>query len=329
MDYRPLGNTDITISAVVLGCWALADDSNWGDQDEAESRSTLRAALDAGITFFDTAELYGNGQSEVVLGRALAGLRREVVIASKASDKHLAPADLIAACEGSLRRLGTEYLDLYQLHWANPGVPIAETLGVLARLQSQGKVRAVGVCNFGTHDLSGLLQVGECAANQLPYNLLWRPIEDTILPFCAARHIAVLAYSPLCQGLLTGKFATADEVPEGRARTRHFSSRRPRTRHGEPGCEAETFAAIDHIREISHQLGQPMADVALAWVRRQPGVEGVIVGARTPAQLHNNLRGLTLELAPETLAALDQATAPLKQMLGSNVDLWQSDSRVR
>jgi myo-inositol catabolism protein IolS len=329
MEYRPLGTTNITISAMVLGCWALAEDSNWGVQDEADSRATIRTALDAGINCFDTAELYGNGQSEVVLGRALAGMRREVVIASKVSDKHMAPADLIAACEGSLRRLGTDYLDLYQLHWANPAVPIADTLGALARLQEQGKVRAVGVCNFGARDLAGLLRVGKCAANQLPYSLLWRAIEDEVLPFCAVRLIGVLAYSPLSQGLLTGKFTNADEVPEGRARTRHFSHQRPCTRHGEPGCEAETFEAVERVRELCQAVGQPMADVALAWVRQQPGVESVIVGARTPEQVRDNVRALGVRLAPDVVAALDGATAPLKQALGPSVDMWQAESRVR
>ena len=329
MEYRTLGNTDLTISTLAFGCWAIADDTNWGDQDESDSLAAIEAALDAGINFFDTAEAYGNGQSEVVLGKALAGLRQRVVIASKVSDRHLAPNELATACEGSLRRLGTDTIDLYQVHWANPEVPLADTMGALARLQEQGKARAVGVCNFGVRDMAEALKVGDCAANQLPHNLLWRAIEFEIAPYCTHHDIAVLAYSPLAQGLLTGKFSSADETPDGRARTRHFSHRRPRTRHGEPGCEAETFAAVERIRAISRQVEHPMADLALAWVMQQPGVVSTIVGARTPHQLRENLRALDLSLAPHTLAALDEATQALKQQLGPNPDMWQSVSRFR
>ena len=329
MEYRRLGGTDIAISSAAMGCWAIADDTNWGAQDEADSQATIKAALDAGINFFDSAELYGNGRSEVVLGGALAGLRQQVVIASKASDRHLAPADIVAACEGSLRRLQTDYIDLYQLHWANPDIPIADTMGALQRLQQQGKVRAIGVCNFGARDVTELRRIGSCAADQLPYNLLWRAIEFEVLPYCADNDIAVLAYSPLCQGLLTGKFSSADEVPEGRARTRHFSNLRPRTRHSEAGREAETFEAVERLRAICRQLGRPMADVAIAWVRQHAVVGSVIVGARTAQQMRENLRALDLVLSPQTVAELDDATDALKQRLGPNVDMWQSVSRVR
>jgi aryl-alcohol dehydrogenase-like predicted oxidoreductase len=329
MEYRTLSGTDIVVSTVAMGGWAIADDSNWGVQDEAVSAAAIKAALDAGITFFDTAEGYGNGRSEVVLGKALAGLRRSLVIASKVSDKNLALADIAAACEGSLGRLGTDYLDLYQIHYANPGIPLAETMGALDRLRQEGKVRAVGVCNFGVHDMADALKFGGCTTNQLPYSLLWRAIEFEVLPYCADHGIGVLAYSPLCQGLLTGKFTSADQVPEGRARTRHFSHRRPKTRHGEPGCEVETFSTIERLRDISQRMGRPLSDVAIAWVRQHPAVGSVIVGARTSQQLRENLRALEFDLSPEVLAELNDATDALKQQLGPNPDMWQSVSRFR
>jgi aryl-alcohol dehydrogenase-like predicted oxidoreductase len=141
--------------------------------------------------------------------------------------------------------------------------------------------------------------------------------------------LGILAYSPLLHGLLTGKFASADEVPEGRARTRHFSRTRARTRHGQPGFEAETFATIDRIRHISQGIGRPMAQVAIAWVLYQRNVTSVIVGARKPAQLEENLKALQLRLSAQALRELDEATADLKQKLGPNPDLWQSQSRFR
>ncbi len=317
------------ISSFALGCWGLAGDAHWGPQDEADSIATVHAALDAGINFFDTAELYGNGESEAVLGKALAGHRHEVIIASKVADANLAPGDLVKACERSLKHLNTDCIDLYQIHYANHAIPIADTAGALLRLKEQGKIRAIGVSNFGVQDLSEFLALAPCEANQLPYSLIWRAVEYEILQKCVESQLSILAYSPLVHGLLTGKFASADDVPEGRARTRHFSHTRPRTRHGQPGAEFETFATIDRIRQISQGLGHPMAQVAITWVLQQPNITSVIVGARKPAQLEENLKALQLKLPAQALRQLDEATAGLKRQLGPNPDLWQSQSRFR
>lgn len=176
MRYRKLGQTDIIVSVIAMGCWPIVGDFTWGPQDEADSIATIHAALDAGINFFDTAEMYGNGYSEELLGRALAGRRHEVVIASKVGSEHLAADQVIRAGEGSLRRLRTDYIDLYQIHWPSRTVPLAETMAALERLRQQGKVRAIGVSNFGLGDLGDLLAIGRPETNQLPYSLLWRAI---------------------------------------------------------------------------------------------------------------------------------------------------------
>jgi aryl-alcohol dehydrogenase-like predicted oxidoreductase len=314
-----------------MGCWALAGDFNWGSQEDAESIATVHAALEAGINFFDTAEAYGAGRSEEVLGRALEGHRSDVVLATKVDDAHLSREELIRACEGSLRRLRTDYIDLYQLHWPSRTVPLTETLEALDRLQREGKIRAVGVCNFGVGDLEDLLEVGRCQTDQLPYSLLARAIEYEIQPKCLDEGIGILAYSPLMQGLLTGKFASPDEVPEGRARTRHFSRERPGTRHGEPGCEGATFAAIDEIQELCDELGVPMAQVALAWVLAQPGVTSVLAGARHPEQIAETAQAAELNLAPEVLERLTRITEEVKRALGPHPDPWEApaDSRFR
>jgi len=329
VEYRQLGKTDMRISTIALGCWGLVGDAHWGPRDEADSLATARAALDAGINFFDTAEAYGNGESEAVLGRALAGRRHEAIIASKVSDSNLAPDDVIKACERSLRQLNTDYIDLYQIHYANHTIPIADTAGALLRLKEQGKIRAVGVSNFGVQDLADILALVPCQSNQLPYSLIWRAIEYEIVQKCIQSGLGILAYSPLLHGLLTGRFASADEVPEGRARTRHFSRTRARTRHGQPGFEAETFATIERIRGISQTIGRPMAQVAIAWVLCQPDITSVIVGARNPAQVRENLPAWQLTLSAQTMRQLDEATSDLKQKLGTNPDLWQSQSRFR
>jgi len=252
-----------------------------------------------------------------------------VVIASKVTPNHLSTSELQLGCENSLQRLKTDYIDLYQIHWPNHDVPIAETMEILERLQQQGKVRAIGVCNFGVKDLSDLLDIGQTTSNQLPYSLLWRAIEFELLPACLENNIGILAYSPLMQGLLTGKFASADEVPVGRARTRHFSPDRLQVRHSDPGCERETFAAIEEIRQISREIEQPMAEVALAWLLHQPNVTAVLAGARRPAQIKQNAQVSAIKLPSEIVARLNEVTEEVKQKLGPNLDLWQSESRAR
>ncbi len=331
MRYTTLPNTDLRVSVVAMGCWALSGDSTWGPQDEAEATAAVHAALDAGINFFDTAEMYGAGLSEQRLGQALLGRRDRAVIASKFNAENMAPKALAAACERSLRNLQTDRIDLYQIHWASHTVPLADTWAELLRLRDKGKVRAIGVCNFGAGDLSNLLAIDRPATDQLPYGLLSRAIEYQVLPRCRQEGVGVLCYSPLLLGLLSGKYADAASVPDGRARTRHFSSRRAQTRHGEPGCERETFAAIARIREISGQIGRPMADVAVAWLLHQPGVTGVLAGIRSAAQAQENAVAADLSLSEGLLAALTEATEPVKQALGANPDLWQraEESRIR
>jgi myo-inositol catabolism protein IolS len=304
-------------------------DATWGEQDERQSVATIHAALDAGVNFFDTAESYGAGYSEALLGRVLASRRHEVIIATKTSGGHLASDALREACEGSLKRLRTDVIDLYQIHWPNHEIPIAETLGALDALKQQGKIRAAGVSNFGVRDLSDLLNAGSCETDQLPYSLLWRAIEFEIQPKCMDSEIGILCYCPLAQGLLTGKFASADDVPEGRARSRLFSDKRAQTRHHQPGCETELFAALGRIRSISEGVGRPMAHVALAWLLHQPGVTSVPAGARTPEQIAKNAEAAALKLPAEVVGALNAATEEIKRKMGTNADMWQSDSRFR
>ncbi|HEY3107148.1 MAG TPA: aldo/keto reductase [Chloroflexota bacterium] len=329
MERRKLGRSGIEVSVMALGCWPFAGGVVWGEQDDDASIATVHAALEAGINFFDTAEGYGAGKSEQVLGRALAGRRDRAVIATKVSPDHLAPADLVASCERSLRTLGTDYVDLYMIHWPSREVRLAETVRALEQLRQQGKIRAIGVSNFGVGDLSDMVALTRCASDQLPYGLLWRVIEREIVPLCRREEVGIMCYSPLAQGLLTGRYRSADDVPDGLARTRHYASTRPLAKHGEPGCEAEVFEAIAAVRAIAEELDQSMAAVALAWVRQQPGVTAFLVGARSPAELAWNLASLQLTLSDEVLARLSAATDRVKAKLGTNPDPWMSPSRYR
>ncbi len=329
MEYRKLGNTDIEVSVMALGCWPFAGGAVWGDQDDDISIATVDAALEAGINFFDTAEGYEKGHSERVLGRGLEGRREEAVIATKVGANHLSPEGIVSACEESLKNLKTDYIDLYQIHWPNHDIPIETTWHALEGLLTDGKVRALGVSNFAIGDLSDLIEVGRPETNQMPYSLLWRALEFEILARCREQAIGLICYSPLAQGLLTGRYLTADEVPDGLARSRWYSSTRPMANHDESGCEETVFRAIAGIREVSRQVAAPMASVALAWVRQQRGVTSFLVGARNPEELKRNLPTLSLELDAVTTAELERLTQPVKDAIGRNPDMWMSNSRMR
>jgi myo-inositol catabolism protein IolS len=327
MNYRQLDQTKIQVSAICMGCWGIVGDMMWGDQDEKESIATIHTALDSGINFFETAEGYGDGYSETILGKAFKNHRSQAIIATKVSRNHLNREDLLHACERSLKRLNSDYIDLYQIHWPDPQVPFEETMGTLQDLQAQGKIRAIGVSNFGMQDLAGILNAGKIVSNQLPYSLLFRAIEFQILQECIDQHISVLCYSPLLHGLLTGRYSSPDEFLPGRARTRHFSSSRPLVRHNEPGCEVETFEAIQSIRQIANELDLSMTQLALSWLLQQPGVTSVIAGARSPAHIQGIVSSVDINLSTDVMLRLADITEPVKQLLGQNPDMWQSESR--
>lgn len=320
MQYRKLGKTDIDVSTVAVGCWAFAGGKIWGGQDDRDSIHAVKAALDAGINFFDTAEGYGNGYSEEVLGKALAGDRDRAVIATKLSAKHLSQDGVIDACERSLKRLQTDYIDLYQIHWPSRDIPFEETADALGELVEQGKIRAIGVCNFGPQDLEQMSGLQAISTNQLIYSLLWRAAEYEVQPKCVHNGVGMLCYSPLAQGLLSGKYNTIDQFPVERMRTKHFSKDRLDATHHEPGCEKETFEAIRKIQEISNEINEPMNKVALAWLNQQQGVASVLAGVRNSEHVKLNAEAADLELSEDVIQALDQATEEVKRTLGDDLD---------
>ncbi|MGA2065781.1 MAG: aldo/keto reductase [Thermoguttaceae bacterium] len=329
MKYRRLGCTDLEVSTVCMGCWSISTkDFFWDGQAREDSIRAIHGSLEAGVNFFDTAPAYGNGESEEILGEALQGRRAKCVVATKVPPGDLEPAKLRASCEASLRALQTDYVDLYQVHWPNPGVPWEATWGALAQLQAEGKIRAAGVSNFGVSYLEQLPHRGRAETNQLPYSLLWRAVEYEILPWCRAHATGLLCYSPLAQGLLTGKFRAPQEVPDKRARTRLFSARRPLTRHGEPGCQDEAFAAIDALRAIAAEVGQALSRVAVAWLLHQPGVAAVVAGARDARQAADNAQAAEVELDDAVTRRLAEATETVKQIIGANADPWEHVSRM-
>lgn len=329
MKYTKLSGTDVEISQIVLGCWALGGGYTWGDQNDANSIKTVHAALDHGINSFDTAEFYGEGRSEEVLGKALSGKRASACVISKIWVANMDKEGVVKACDGSLKRLNTDYIDLYMIHWPNREVELSETLEAMFKLVSSGKVRAVGVSNFGALDLSDASEMGNISVNQLPYSLLFRAIEDEVLPACRNKKIPVMAYSALAQGLLTGKFNKPSDVDDERARIRLYSNTRPGTVHDESRQEERVFDVLNEIRAICADVNVPMAHAAINWVAGKPGIAAVLVGARTPEQIVDNLGSLEDIIDADTVKKLDEATQQLKQELGPNPDMWRTVSRFR
>jgi myo-inositol catabolism protein IolS len=328
MQYRNLSG--MRVSVVAFGAWQIGDTGYWGADDQSDAEATVHAALDAGVNLFDTAEMYGDGESERALGRCLGARRAEVLVASKVAPDHCVPGGVRASCEASLRRLGSDWIDLYQVHWPPDPTRYDDTRGELERLRDEGKIRAVGVSNFGPGQLDQWMQPGTaCVSNQVGYNLAFRAAEHEVLTTSRKHGLGVLAYMPLMQGILAGKWASVDALPQSRRRTRHFSGQREGATHGEPGCEDLLFEMLARLRKAADETGHSMATLAVAWALAGPGVCSVILGARKPAQLTRNLAAADLDLSPELKALLDRISDPLKVCLGPNPDMWRAGEEKR
>ena len=329
MKYRRLGSSELEVSVLAFGAWQIGDPEYWGPDDETDTVRTVHTAIDLGINLFDTAELYGDGESEIELGRALGVRRKDVLIATKARWQFCEPAQLRKSCEDSLSRLGTDVIDLFQIHWPSREVPFTDTYAELERLREEGKIRAAGISNFGPIDFEDWMAAGACVSNQIGYNLLFRGIETELVPVCMKHNVGILVYMPLMQGILSGRWKTVEDIPANRRRSRHFSNLRPGTRHGEPGCEDLMFETLAGLEHVAARIEKPMATVALAWLIAQPGIASVIGGGRKPAQIERNVAAAELALSDDTVAELNKISEPLKQRLGTNLDLWECEANSR
>jgi aryl-alcohol dehydrogenase-like predicted oxidoreductase len=325
-----LGRTDIKISTLGLGNWAFAGDSFWGNQDDEDSINTVSTALDCGMNFIDTAE--GYGRSESVLGKALKGKRGKAVIATKAQWGSLKKENLIDACEKSLERLDTEYIDLYYIHWPNEEAPLEYTMEIMEKLKEQGKIRSIGISNFGLKYLNQLSAIGKIdlvEVNQLPYSLLWRTIEYEIKQATIEKNIGIVCYSSLAQGLLTGLYNNVNDVPDHLKVTRFYNCKHMNAEHGEKGCEKEVFNAIKKIRKICEELSISMPEIAVSWLLHQKGVTSVLTGARKPDEIIQNVKAAETKLDDEILQKLTNITEKVKEKLGNNSDMWVNKENSR
>jgi aryl-alcohol dehydrogenase-like predicted oxidoreductase len=301
MKTRRIGSLDVTV--VGLGC------NNFGMRlDSPQTRAVVHAALDAGITLFDTADIYGGTQSEQFLGRALAGHRRRVVIATKfgmrVDDQRQGakPAYIRQAVEDSLRRLGTEWIDLYQLHQPDPATPIADTLDALNDLVRAGKVREIGCSNFSAAQLREARAAAAPGAAQFvsvqnEYSLLHRDPERDVLPECERLGISFIPYFPLASGLLTGKYARGTPPPDGTRLSQAWAATRFLT--------DERLALVDALRQFAESRGRSVLELALSWLAGRSAVASVIAGATTPEQVLANARATTWQLTDAELAEVN------------------------
>jgi aryl-alcohol dehydrogenase-like predicted oxidoreductase len=285
----------LTVSLTGLGC------NNFGWRiDEAQSRRVVDAALDAGINFFDTADIYDTGHSEEYLGRALGSRRREVVIATKFGmkfdDSRLGarPEYVRQAAEDSLRRLGADYIDLYQIHQPDPNTPLADTLGALDELVKAGKVREIGCSNFTAAQIREA--GGKFAGVQNQYSLFYREPEAEALPECVRGHIAFLPYFPLANGLLTGKYRKGRPLPQGS---------RAEAGWGPKVFTEENLEKVERLIQFGEKQGHTLLELAFSWLAAQPAVASVIAGAVSPEQVKENAAAPRWQLTKDDLAAID------------------------
>ncbi|MGB6131202.1 MAG: aldo/keto reductase [Acidobacteriaceae bacterium] len=308
---RNLGNSDLKLTPIGFGAWAIGGGNwefAWGAQDDSESLHTIEHALDSGINWIDTAAIYGLGHSEEVVGRALKGRAQKPYVFTKCSmrwhedrsiHRSLKRESLQEELDNSLRRLGIDVVDLYQIHWPMPEDEIEEGWETLARFKEQGKVRYIGVSNFSVAQMKRIQKIAPITSLQPPYSLLRRDIETEILPFCHEHNIGVINYSPMLSGMLTGKM-TAERIQnlpqdDWRKRSPNFQS---------PKLE-RNLALADLLKEIGNAHGVQAGVVAVAWTLRNPAITAAIVGARRPDQVDGILPAASFRLSDAEAARIE------------------------
>lgn len=319
MHYRPLGSTGVLVSELCLGTMTFGEGWGLGGIDVPKATRVIDRALDAGINFIDTADVYSEGQSEVILGQALRGRRDRFVVATKAygrmgqgpNDAGLSRYHLVRACEASLQRLGTDRIDLYQIHGFDPWTPLEETLAALDLLVRSGKVLAIGLCNLAAWQIARALGISEArglarfVSAQMYYSLVGRDVEHEVVPLCRHDKLSLLPWSPLAGGFLTGKYRRDQtEHPEG--------SRFATSKFGvfPPVDPEKGYDVVEKLIAMAVERNTTPTTLAIKWLLTRPAVTSVIIGVRHAEQLDANLAATTLELSESDLAVLTAMTEP-------------------
>jgi len=313
VEYRRLGDSNLRVSEICLGTWTTFGGSLY----DAAATALVDVAFERGVNFFDTANVYSLGRSEEVLGRALAGRPRDsFVVATKlygempSGDRGLSREQVLKQIDESLRRLQLDHVDLYQCHSWDDDVPVEETLGALTEVVDAGKVRFVGVSNWDGDQIRRAVElarergVAKIVSSQPEYSLLCREPEQDVIPASRENHISQIVYSPLAQGVLSGKYRRGEEFREG---TRAYA----RDSFMSEYLDENVLERVQRLRPIADDLGLTMAQLALAWILREPNVASAIVGASRPEQLHDNAAASGVDLDDETIRAVEDALAPV------------------
>jgi aryl-alcohol dehydrogenase-like predicted oxidoreductase len=310
-ELRKLGNSDLEITPLGIGAWAIGGSGwefGWGDQDDNDSIAAIRAGLDAGLNWIDTAAVYGLGHSEEVVSKALQGVSKKPYVFTKCerrwgADRKIFPslkADSIRKeCEDSLRRLKIDVIDLYQVHWPQPDEDIEEGWTEMAKLKEGGKVRWIGVSNFNVEQMKRAMKIAPITSLQPPYSLLVRDIEREILPFVLQNKIGTLVYSPMRAGLLTGKMTRerALNLPKDDWRSKNPDFQEPKL--------SRNLELVEILRKIGERNGKAPGEVALAWTLHNPAVTAAIVGLRKADQVHGTVGALSFRLRDEDAAEIE------------------------
>lgn len=314
MQTRQLGQTDLHITPIGFGAWAIGGNGwlfGWGAQDDADSIAAIHEALDAGINWIDTAAVYGLGRSEEVVAKALQGLTKRPYVFTKCErvwnerrevGKCLKADSIRRECEASLKRLNVEVIDLYQIHWPEPDEDIEEGWATVAELQREGKVRWIGVSNFSAAQMERARAIAPIASLQPPYSLINPKIEADILPYCQTHNIGTIVYSPMASGLLTGK------MTRERIELLPTDDWRRNNRNYQETLLSRHLKLVDLLRELGAATGQTPGQIAVAWTLRHPAVTGAIVGARRPGQIQETVAAAGRPLTTEQIAALEAFT---------------------
>jgi aryl-alcohol dehydrogenase-like predicted oxidoreductase len=308
---KRLGNTDMQLTPVGVGAWAMGGGGwafSWGPQDDDESIAATRKALEHGVNWIDTAAVYGLGHSEEVVARALEGVFPRPYIFTKCAriwnekgeiGKSLKSDSIRRECEASLRRLNTDVIDLYQMHWPEPDEQIEEGWAEMAKLKEEGKVRWIGVSNFNVSQMARAAQIAPISSLQPPYSLVSPEIEESILPYCLENNVGVLVYSPMKSGLLTGamsKERVANLAPD--------DFRRRAVAFQEPNL-SKNLKLVEILREIGERHGRTPGEAAIAWTLRHPAVTAAIVGMRSPQQVDGVIGALDFRLSHDEIAEIE------------------------
>jgi len=320
MKTRQLGNTDLHLTEIGFGAWAIGGGGwafGWGPQDDDDAIAAIRKALELGINWIDTAAVYGLGHSEELVAKAIEGRRDSVIVATKCSliwdgsgliSSSLARDSVRRECEDSLRRLRTDRIDLYQIHWPNDDPRIEEGWEEIGRMIDEGKIRFAGVSNFQVSHLERAQKLRPIASQQPSYSMIQRAAEHAVLPWCAEHKVGVVAYSPMASGLLTGKFDRSRLTKEDwRSRSAEFN---------EPNLSAN-LELVEGLRPIAARCGKTVSQLSIAWVLRRPEVTSAIVGARSPKQIQETVGGADWSISAEDLKEIDRLLAKRSERIPS------------